>query len=250
MQGEMNWLRALKTREPAIPLPWDIKVEPRKGQLFILLGPPAVGKSLFALNWLLYLARNGEHSVLISLDTDLATQSERALSILSGFPARLTKVLPVEWFRGYTRLLERCSVYDVNVRTDEINEIVMAETDYWGEPPAVVVVDNLANIVPNVDYGAYRKCIIDLLHIARRHKSLVLVLHHVQKGVELPTLHSGQFAGEQDAEVVLGLSRMTDSLLRLSVLKNRNGKADPGGSVCSTIALNHENLRMSTWATS
>lgn len=224
----------------------------------VVLGSPGVGKSLFALNWALSV---NEPSVLVSLDTDMTTQALRAASILSGASTASVQSFAMGWAQYLDRKNLLCRMYDLNLGTRDINDLVEAESEFWGRPPSLVFVDNVANIVKDTSYEAYRSTFLGLQAVARSHGVTVVALHHVKRDSASGrlSLHSGQYSGEQDAELVLGLwrSQGTDgslkpststsagnSVLNVGVLKNRHGVADPQGGLVRNLYLDHETLRL------
>lgn len=237
------WATALKRKQGAeVPVPWNLGIHPMRGNLMVVMGSPGVGKSLFALNWCLGIQ---EPSLLLSLDTDMATQAVRACSILAGVPQeRIMKQADV-WAQYLDRKNLLCRMYDLNMDTKDLNDLVLAEMEYWGAVPALVVVDNVSNVVTEMGYEAYRSAFLGLQKVARIRGTAVVALHHVKRDSSSGalSLHSGQYSGEQEAEIVLGLWR-TGPSLRVGVLKNRNGPSDPTGQQSIPLNLSHSTLRL------
>jgi hypothetical protein len=100
-------------------------------------------------------------------------------------------------------------MYDLTMRIQDINDLVLAETEYWGQTPGLVVVDNVANLVDEMSYEKFRSAFIGLQKVARLRGTVVVALHHVKRDSSSGrlSLHSGSYAGEQESEVVLGLWR-------------------------------------------
>jgi len=208
----------------------------------VVMGSPGVGKSLFGLNWCLGIE---QPSLLLSLDTDMPTQAARACSILAGVPQERVVGQPEVWAQYLDRKNLTCRMYDLALGTKELNELVLAEEEYWGVAPPLVIVDNVSNVVKDVGYDAYRSTFIGLQKVARLRKVGVVALHHVKRDsvVGQLSMHSGQYSGEQEAEVVLGLWRVCDAL-HVGVLKNRNGPSDPSGGLSYKFTLDHKTLRL------
>lgn len=210
----------------------------------VVMGSPGIGKSLWALN--LCLSVNAP-SVLVSLDTDMTTQAIRACSILSGAPRRSVESQPEAWAQYIERKNLLCRMYDLQLKPQEMNDLVIAETEYWGVAPALVVVDNVANVVRETSYEAYRTVFSELQKVARLRGTVVVALHHVKRDSHSGklSLHSGQYSGEQEAELVLGLWRSQPHILEVGILKNRNGMADPEGNYAYPLSLDMKTLRLS-----
>ena len=210
-------------------------VSPLRGNLIVAIGSPGIGKSAFSLNWAL---RSEQSCCLISLDTDLHTQGIRAAGILSGTDLSVISKAPEAWSDYLDKNARMVRAYDFSVDAQEIAEIVEADGEFWGETPALTIVDNVSNLVSDGDYQEYRRLFVDLHRVARKTNTCVLALHHVTRKAkpgEPLQLNSGQFAGEQEAELVLGLwTGLTEDQkgrLNISVLKNRQGQADASGQM-------------------
>jgi len=237
------WAAALKRRnESPVSVPWQLGFTPLRGNLVTVMGAPGVGKSLFGLNWCLNVP---ELSVLVSLDTDMPTQALRACSILTGVPSSAVLERPEAWARVLERKNLRCRMYDITMTVKDINDLVVAETEYWGSTPGLVVVDNVANLVSEMSYEQFRSVFIGLQKVARLRSTVVVALHHVKRDSSSGplSLHSGSFAGEQESEVVIGLWRSSGGL-SAGILKNRNGQADPSGNLHYPMTMDHANFRM------
>ena len=203
-----------------------------------------MGKSALALNWALGI---NSPSLLVSLDTDLTTQATRAAAIHSGRPMTEIKQAPKAWSLYLERQAERVRAYDISVQAKDILGLVNAETEYWGVAPELTIIDNISNLIREGDYQEYRKLFVDLHRIARLGDTFILALHHVNRGPGPGAplkLTDGQFSGEQEAEVVLGLWTKTEGFLNVSILKNRSGKADPTGQLYATLRFEHENMQI------
>lgn len=194
------------------------------------------------MNWALGIK---EPSLLVSLDTDLTTQAIRTAAILSGKKMKQIKASPVAWSRYVERHAQRVRAYDLNVNPRELLSLVRSETEYWGEPPALTVVDNVSNLLQDGNYEEYRKLFNELHRVARMGDTFILALHHVTRGAQSGkplTMTSGQFAGEQEAEMMLGLWAKDQESINVSVLKNRQGEADPSGQLHKTLRFERERM--------
>lgn len=228
------WTKALVGMDGAkVPMPWDLGIQPMRGQLVVVMGSPGIGKSAFALNWAL---RSGEPSSFLSLDTDLRTQAARTAAMHAGVSVSEVMAKPEQWSLYLERQAQNLRMYDLTIGTKELMDLVLAEKQYWGKSPSLLVVDNVSNLLKTATYDEYRTIFIDLHKIARRGDTCVVALHHTRRDeVGALSLHSGQYGGEQEAEIVVGLWRreqpgLMDELghrsIRVGVLKNRNGIAD------------------------
>lgn len=237
---------ARDTKTYRIDVPWHgLKLlEPLRGATCVVLAQPGMGKSALALNWCLGIQ---SPSLLVSLDTDLTTQGIRAAAIESGRPMDEIKNSPQTWSMFLERQTERVRAYDLPLAPREVLGLVQAEKEFWGSSPAITVVDNISNMVREGDYQEYRKLFIDLQRVARMGDTFVLALHHVNRGPnpgQPLKMTDGQFAGEKEAEMVLGLWSKHDNLLNVSILKNRTGRADPTGNLYVTLKFEKSNMQI------
>lgn len=244
----MSWEKALLRRGGAVvPPPWPIGIEPVRGNLIVAMGMPGVGKSLIALNWAVQM-RNLP-SVVVSLDTDARTQAMRAAGIVGNVPVEQVRQNPAAWSVFLSRRLKHCRMYDIGMTVKDLNDLLISEQQFWGQPPGLLVVDNVSNVVRDTSYESYRNVFIELQKVARMRDCVVLALHHVRRDAARGgalALHAGQYAGEQEAEIVLGLWRQAadSDTLNVGVLKNRNGSADPMGGIYYPLTLDKRTMRM------
>jgi hypothetical protein len=219
------WQSVLEQRSPEfqVPIPWDLGITPLRGQLVMVLGSPGIGKSYFALRW----ALAAMPSVVLSLDTDLATQATRAAGFMFGASFHEVESNPEFWGLMLEQKAQGCRMYDRVMDPRDLLDLVVAETQFWGRPPNMVVIDNLANMLPEVSYERVRGTMIGLQKVARLADTCVVVLHHTKReaGFGPLSMYSGQYGGEAESEIMLGLWKQygEDSNFQLGVLKNRSG---------------------------
>jgi hypothetical protein len=152
---------------------------------------------------------------------------------------------------------------DYPVDALEVADLLVAAEEFYGTIPKLVVVDVLKDIIAEEGYEGHREALRELHRLARRFHTTVVVLHHVNRqgknsdGTKPVRLSDGQYAGEQDSEIVLGLYMpkyieymgeyiAVDNTLRVSVLKNRFGRRDSTGeSVYADLTFDYERMRIS-----
>lgn len=199
------------------------------GHVILTLGEPGAGKSAFGLWWMLHMDSPG---LYLSLDADLQTQAARTVSMLSSIPYdRVTE--NVEQWSKFLRERDRQlpMMFDYPVKASEVDEVVQSFEEFYSQAPSLIVVDNLKNITGAATYEAFNDSVLEMIRVAKKHKTAVLLLHHTNRqSLGPPHLRSGKFAGEDDAPFVLGLSQGWDNFigktLNVSVLKNRFGQHD------------------------
>lgn len=242
----LDLIRSLRDAGDPVPVPWPSLgrlVRPRRGTVGTVLGAPGTGKSTMILEW---LDEAQVPSLYISLDTSLGDQAVRYVARRENVPVDVVETWPA------ARMIEVLEKIDAPVRffarsihLQGLGEVVAAETEYWGEAPAIVVVDNMKNLIEKEEsQPEYERIIGELHKIARDHNVFVLALHHVirpkrddrEKVRSRPiTMTEGMFAGERDVSFVFGLWRPQDSHLKVAILKNRMGRDAPDGSLYTTL---------------
>lgn len=247
--------RSLWSTGQPVPVPWPQVgryLKPRTQSVMIVLAASGVGKSTFALDWVLEL---DEPALYLSLDTALVDHTIRVIARSTGKTTDEVEAGyeddPKAWAeRHYDHVRSlpyRVRFSDRNMKVETIGELVAAETEYWGESPKLVVVDNLMNLVENGESAAeYRRIVGELLRIAKAHHTLVVGLHHLRKkpaksvkddeddddeGTRPVRLHDSLFAVDQEAKYVIGLWRPDDWSMKVAILKNRMGMASANGKI-------------------
>jgi hypothetical protein len=253
-------VRALHLTGRPVSVPWGSLgqyIRPRGGYLMLVLAAGGVGKSAFALEW---ASRLGAPALYISLDTSLVDHAVRLLARHTG--ATVDHVQgdhdadPEAWARKWGEKLEQLDLpvrFCDGARTArEVREVVAAETEYWGEPPAITIVDNLANILEQEEgAGEYRRILKDLHRTAKDFDTLVIALHHLRKrpartrgksddedmdeGSISVHLSDALYESDKDAQIVLGLWRPSWNQMSVGVLKNRMGPMDRNGQLHTTL---------------
>ena len=247
--------RSLRLSGAPVPVPWPMLsryIRPRAQNMMAVLACPGVGKSFFALEWAMALK---EPSLYVSLDTDLFTQAVRVIS-------RMTRYTTEEVSEGYDTdeegwvrkwepyvesLGESVRFVDRTGGTRAIAEMVSAETEYWGSPPPLTIIDNVGDLLDGPEAAQeYQRVFGELKRITVEHHTFVVALHHIVKkqlkfnketdeqvdATTLPVhMSDGLYGGDRSTHIVLGLWRPQPERLRVAVLKNRMGKASPGGHV-------------------
>ena len=216
-----------------------------------------VGKSMLALAW----AVQAEIPVLyVSLDTALVDHALRLIAMSAGHDigalARAYDENRDEWLDTWTPYLEqlpyRTHFIDRSMGTRTIGEVVVAETEYWGEPPLLTIVDNIGDLVEKEESAPeYARIFRELKEVARDHETCVMGLHHLRRKPPTtgrneeddPTtkpvhLHELLYAGGRNVQFALGLWRPESDVMRVGVLKNRMGPASAAGRLFTELRFN------------
>lgn len=220
-----------------MPSTWPFlgrQVRPLGGQVVQVLAAPGIGKTAFLTYWALAA---GVKTLYMASDTDMRLFTEQLGSYATG-----------ESRESVRKMLENGSIAEVAAAVtqaapdlfidpnagpslQQIDERIVALTEYWGETPQFVVLDTISDVQRSGgdDYSAWRGLWLDLRKMSRYYDTTIVFAHHVKgstagrNGDRAPELSDGKFAAHEFCEIVLGLHRPVDSQLVVSVLKNRGG---------------------------
>lgn len=224
------------------PLPWipaglaDKQVRLRRGHLHVVASAPGVGKSVFAINTVLY--NRDVPTLYLAMDGDANSMSMRVLQAYLGetresvkqdmdfgAPAIDVALATIDWVRWD---------FPNSPDMEEIRDRVWAFAEIFGEFPHLIVVDNLMDVVYEQSAAAYTDAESALTALARAANSAVLCLAHVnglhEGGREVIPLNGVMFKATKKSSLILSMHPGAFSHdLFVSVLKNRDGPADPSG---------------------
>lgn len=216
-----------------------------RGQLVLVAAAPGGGKSAFVLTQAL---KSGVPTVYFSADSDAFTQLTRSISVMLGWPlSRSAESVRDDKFGEWVDAVKDIPIrfnYSASPSVDDIERVLSAYNELYGDYPELIVVDNITNVR---DYGGGEddpfsglENLMDYLHdVARKTGACVVGLHHVTGGYndgDKPIPLSG-IKGQigRVPEMVLTLHRRPgdwpgSELLCVSTVKNRSGRADPSGA--------------------
>lgn len=210
-----------------------IGVRLRRGQLAMLASAPNAGKSMTAL---VMAIRMQVPTLYFSADTDAHDSLLRAAAhvtgeTLDGVEAGMEA--DADRYLGHLDSLRHISwCFDPGPTLEDIDLELQAYIEVQGEPPALIVIDNLINVsMDDADeFRGLRLIMAALHHLARESGACVLVLHHVTgefDGTDKPpprrALH-GKVA--HLPEVILTLAG-NGAFIGIACVKNRSGASDP-----------------------
>lgn len=254
--GLLTLLGAMRTdRTSGEPFPtvWEtlntVPVTARRGQVWLVGAAPGVGKSVFALTWMIWARARG---IYHSADSGSRDQTARSVTILTDQPlADVTA--QIDAGEEFDELLIKGTNhirFDFNSgpSLEDIDKAVMGYAHLYGRWPEAVIVDNLMNVIAD-DTGegshyTQQVVLLFLQDLARKTGAMVLVLHHLtgefEDGTKVPTLAALLGKAGKIPNVVLGLYRDTglaEEQLGVAVLKNRGGPANAAGKLVVRLSL-------------
>lgn len=230
-----------------------------RGQLALVAAGPGTGKSAFTLTLAL---KSRVPCLYFSADSDPFSQLTRAVSIVTGMHlAEASRLVLSDDLSGVSEHLSGIPVrfnYDASPSLDTIENEIESYEEVYGEYPALIIVDNITNVRVGGDSDddpfSGLEGLMDYLHtMARETGACVIGLHHVT-GAYNNSDHPVPLSGVKGQitrvpELILTLhkreSEFGDSkTLAVSTVKNRGGRADPGGGHCAELAFEGDTMRI------
>lgn len=252
--------RSLHVTGRPVPVPWRHLaqwIRPRTGDLVLVLAAGGVGKSAFSLDWVMRL---NAPALYVSLDTSLVDHGIRVLARSTGASVedivKTSDTDPTAWAKTWGSQLEDIDepvrFCDRAYSVREVDELVVAETEYWGDSPTMTIVDNLSNLQEREEgAGEFRRILAGLHRVAKERDTCIMALHHIRKkpakaskkddeepedeGTMPVHLSDALYEGDKEAQIVLGLWRPVWNQMAVGVLKNRMGPASRVGSMHTTL---------------
>lgn len=220
------------------------------GQLSLCVAGPGVGKSALALSLAL---TSGLRTLYVSADTDAWTMTMRTLAHNTGHPQSYIEMC---LSGGHAKDELDVALWDAShvqfsfdsYTTGEIRDDVLAYATVHGAFPELLIVDNVMNIARggDDDLSSQTKAMDELHAMAQLTGAHVLALHHA----------TGQY---DDGDKPIPLSGLANKLSKLPaqvltlyrkdphviacVVKNRQGQANPGGSMQVRLRFDPERMR-------
>lgn len=248
-----------KGRVIEIPFPEiNNTVRFRTTELAVLAAAPGGGKSLLAVNWatrskdnILYLAQDSPRSVL-----------ERLVALMLNKTTAEVGDQELEYWADMISDQDNLVIKQGANAVQDVEAAIIALTEWWQEPPAVVFIDNLYNLRSENRSGYmentfYADVLPDLVQVGLRHDVGIVGMHHVGRsgdhgkkvGLGNRPLRMSEllFGGEREARHVWGVYHQENSnILTFQVLKQTDGEADPDGNLQFHLEWEPELSRLDT----
>ena len=223
----------------------DNQIILRRSEVSMIAGQPGAGKSTLALALAL---RMQLPTLYLSADTNAHTMAMRLYSMIEGASQRDAEVIIANQPDMAKQKLSKANhiywSFDSNPGLGDIDDEVTAIEELLGEPPALIVVDNLIDVAMDggEEFGGMRSAMKELKYLARDTNAAVLVLHHTKESYNAdpcPPRSAVQGMVNQLPALILTLGQH-QGLMAIASVKNRYGKADPSGNMPVWLSFNPE----------
>ena len=245
MKSLVKAMRQLEHAGEPVPLPFKsfnaAGIDLCRGELVVVAGPPAIGKSTLALT---IGYHTGLPTLYLSADSSKSTQSIRILSMATGIPSssikdRIRQDGEAFWHEQWVvDTLKKASHIKWNFSSQptlaELDDEIAVFTMVHGEPPAVIIIDNATDVAfdDGDEFSSLRKLMRELKLTARDHNCLVIVLHHTLGSYQsdpCPPLNAVHGKVNQVPAVVLTVGVPQPGWMAVCAAKNREGNGDRNG---------------------
>lgn len=217
----------------------------RRGQVTMIAGQPNSGKSLLAL---FYALKAGVPTLYISADTDAYTTTIRAAANVTGHTISTVEEAfssgnGYEFYEDEIASINNVQFsFDPSPTLDDIELIIEAYGESYGEYPHLIIVDNLMNIAALHDneWTGMRDIAKAMHHVARRTDAALFLLHHTSEAEGRPELPPSRKAIQgkvsQLPEMILTVAiDHANGEFNVACVKNRFAKHSANGSEYTTL---------------
>lgn len=213
----------------------EMGIAVRRGEVSMIAGIPGAGKSTLALAISL---RSKVPTLYVCADTNAHTIATRLYSMIVGVSQKDAEiVLEHAPEQAKDRLKDTNNIYwcfDSSIDLYTIDEELKAFEELRGEPPHLMIVDNLIDLTGGVvESAAAQEALQALKLFARENNTAVVVLHHTKEGfVGNPCQPMSAVQGmvNQTPALILTVGQAAGNMFGVAAVKNRYGKSDNSGS--------------------
>jgi RecA-family ATPase len=231
-----------------LPMPWPALnevVTVRTGELIVVAGGPGGGKSTLAVN----IAQQVEYPVLYIAQDQPASVLSRIVALELGHKtasvaARLNDPEQRGKVQAGLRVRDTLILETGSVTSERVESCALALKEWLGQAPPLIIIDNLIDMTVEGhnfhEAGFYAEVLPQLKQISQRLPAAIMVLHHVTRsgdgkkhglGNQPMKMSDLLYAGERTARHVWGCYTQDDTEMRVQILKNQEGPADPSGDM-------------------
>lgn len=235
-----------------LPTPWYPTLEAAgvrfwRSQLCLIVSPGGAGKSLLISN---LIAKWSRPTLAFLLDQDQATAAARFAATEIDAPfLDLKRELsdPVT-----AEVLGRMGFIQADFKAESLEDI-QVQLDAWleryGEPPEVLVVDNLGNMTSGYDdeWKILKALTLELDVMARKYEMLIIAAHHTTDAPSTEPLPRSSILGKISQYPRLIISVAFNAFTgeyKLAAVKNSSGPQDPMASNPLVFEANPANMQV------
>ena len=216
----------------------------------MIAGQPGAGKSTLALLWALRAQRP---TLYFCADTSASTMALRMTAAILDKDQTFieTRMQDRDWAVATLRVGEHIRwSFESAPSLKDIELEVEAFSELHGDFPELIVVDNLMDCTHNDgdSWESMRSLLRELKWWARHTDAAVLVLHHTSEAVEgrpCPPRASIQGKVAQTPALILTVTNGQPGFMGVCAVKNRYGKADPGGADATWLVYEPARMHLS-----
>lgn len=200
-----------------------------RSQLCLVVGPGSAGKSLLISN---LVAKWGRPTLAFLLDQDQATAAARFAATEMDAPFLDIKK---DLDDPYTaQILAAMGFIQTDYRAENLDDIELqldAYIERYGEPPEIIVVDNLGNMASSLDgeWAILKALTLELDVLARKYEMLIICAHHTTDAPTTEPLPRSAVLGKisQYARIILSVAfNPYDGVYKVAAVKNSSGPTD------------------------
>ena len=211
----------------------------RSGEVSMVAGPPAAGKSMLALA---LAVRAQVPTIYLSADSHMHTQAMRLIAMVTNTEQAIVEQAmeaDKEWAQDLLTSQDHIRwSFDSAPTARSIEEEVQAHITLTSRAPELFIIDNLTDcLVDGDEFGGMRTFLKDIKYLAREYGMAVLILHHTSEAWNLgpgqcPPRSSLQGKVSQTPALVM---TVTDAggYLGVCPVKNRYGRSSPNGDTAT-----------------
>jgi hypothetical protein len=214
----------------------------RRGEITLIVGQPAAGKSAVAL-WLAlqWVARHGQRGIYWSADAAPFVAAARTAAALGAGQYRdVERMLRDKDPRAIGPLSKVSKaglewVFDASIDVDSLELNMDGFLEKWGGHPDFVIVDNLTDVDTGREgdeFSGLRGMMRDLNFMGRKTQAAMVVLHHTsesEKEDPLPPRKATHGKVAVKPTIIIGTARGEGNTKPMGPLKNRYGFEDKTG---------------------
>jgi predicted ATP-dependent serine protease len=218
----------------------------RRGEVSMIAAIPGAGKSTLALALAL---RMQQPTLYVCADTNAHTMAMRIYSMISGVSQNEAEKILTETPDVVKGKLQATGhifwCFDSSPSLEDLDQEVNAFEEVMGEPPAVIIIDNLIDMTGGggEQFAAMQETLQAFKMFARENNAALIVLHHTKEsynGDPCQPMSSVQGMVSQTPAMILTIGQTTNGMMGVAAVKNRYGRADRTGMTPVWLSFNPE----------